>query len=412
MMSYSTALSTRCLAAALLVAGFLPAVATARVGVTSAAEGDPMGKPPAEVERVLRIGIDIQADELVTTQAGDRAHLVFLDGTSITIGANARVKIDRFVYDPNTGVGSLALSASSGVLRLVGGKISKNQAVTINTPASYIGVRGGIAVIEVAASQTRAAFLFGRDMTVAAQGQTQTVSRPGYEVLITTGGMPGRPGPIPPAVLNASISQLEGRSGGRGTASGGSTSGIASKIETGTHSLATATQAAASTSLAQSSTPSAGGTTSPQSAGWQQWGGGVAYTTPAVFNPVAQVPLTGTATYNGSFNATGTSHGSPTTINGSFNMSWNFSSQNGNFSLVSTTPSNPGTASGTLTVSGNGFAGPFTVTGAGSGGYGGSGTLQGSFVSSSSSPVGGVKGTMSGQGGGGNSFSGTFSGSR
>src|ERR687898_2164040 len=94
--------------------------AAAKVGITSATDGDPLGKPPTEAERVLRIGIDVQANELVTTGANDRAHLVFLDGSSLTVGPNARVTIDRFVFDPGTQTGDLAINASKGVLRLVG----------------------------------------------------------------------------------------------------------------------------------------------------------------------------------------------------------------------------------------------------------------------------------------------------
>jgi hypothetical protein len=74
-----------------------------------------------EAERVLRIGIDVQANELVTTNENDRAHLVFHDGSSLT--ANARLTIDRFVLDPSTKTGELAINASRGVLPLVGGKI-------------------------------------------------------------------------------------------------------------------------------------------------------------------------------------------------------------------------------------------------------------------------------------------------
>src|ERR1700745_3626806 len=101
------------------------AQAQSRVAVPWAADGDPLGKPPAENERVLRIGIDVQANEVVTTHGNDRAHLVFLDGSSLTVGPNARLTIDKFVYDPNTQTGELAVNASVGVLRLVGGKISK-----------------------------------------------------------------------------------------------------------------------------------------------------------------------------------------------------------------------------------------------------------------------------------------------
>src|SRR5215472_5276815 len=86
--------------------------AQAKVGVTSATDGSPLGKPPTEPERVLRIGIDVQADELITTKANDRAHLVFLDGTAVTVGPDAQLKIDKFVYDPNTKKGDLAITAT------------------------------------------------------------------------------------------------------------------------------------------------------------------------------------------------------------------------------------------------------------------------------------------------------------
>src|SRR4051812_12974241 len=99
-------------ALALALAG---APALARVGVTSTTDGDPLGKPPTEAERVLRIGIDVQANEVVTTHANDRAHLVFLDGTSVTVGPNARITIDRFVYDPGAKKGELSLTATAGV---------------------------------------------------------------------------------------------------------------------------------------------------------------------------------------------------------------------------------------------------------------------------------------------------------
>ena len=140
--------------------------AAGKVGVTSATDGDPLGKPPQEAERVLRIGIDVQANELVTTNENDRAHLVFLDGSSLTVGPNAQLTIDRFVFDPSTKTGELAINASRGVLRLVGGKISKGNPITITTPSSTIGIRGGITILDVKSSQTGSTFVFGKDMTV------------------------------------------------------------------------------------------------------------------------------------------------------------------------------------------------------------------------------------------------------
>ena len=91
---------------------------------------------------------------MITTGANDRAHLVFLDGTSLTVGPNARLTIDKFVFDPNTKKGDLAINASKGVFRLVGGKISKTNAITVTTPSSTIGIRGGITIFAVTPSET------------------------------------------------------------------------------------------------------------------------------------------------------------------------------------------------------------------------------------------------------------------
>jgi len=164
----------------------------ARVGVTSATNGDPLGKPPQEAERILRIGIDVQANEAITTGANDRAHLVFLDGTSLTVGPNAQLTIDKFVYDPNTKLGELAVSATQGVLRLVGGKISKTNPITITTPSSTIGIRGGICVLDIKPNNTTSTFLFGNNMTVSGNGGTQNVTRPGSQVTTNAGAPPRR----------------------------------------------------------------------------------------------------------------------------------------------------------------------------------------------------------------------------
>lgn len=209
------------LTAALLAAGtsLLPVAADAKVGVTSAADGDPRGKPPAEAERVLRVGVDVQANEVITTQANDRAHLMFLDGTSLSVGPNAQLTIDKFVYDPSTKTGDLAINASKGVFRLVGGKISKTNAITVTTPSSTIGIRGGISIFNVDQQQTMSIFVFGISMTVGAGGKLELVTRPGFQVTTFFGGLPGLATAVPPGALGALFAQLEGsRGGGQGGA--------------------------------------------------------------------------------------------------------------------------------------------------------------------------------------------------
>ncbi len=195
-----------------LVLAFFATTGEARspVGVTTASDGDPLGKPPDANERILRIGIDVQANELVTTAATDRAHLVFLDGSSLTVGPNARVVIDRFVFDPASNSGDLAINASRGVLRLVGGRISKQKPIVITTPSSTIGVRGGITILTVTPTETVANFVYGNSMTVTAGGQTQTATRAGSQVVTAAGGVPGMPSLLKQGGLGAALNQLEG----------------------------------------------------------------------------------------------------------------------------------------------------------------------------------------------------------
>ena len=198
-------------ALALFSAPFTIGEAAAKVGVTSATDGDPLGKPPQEAERVLRIGVDVQANELITTNANDRAHLLFLDGSSLTVGPNAQLTIDKFVFDPTTKTGELAINASKGVLRLVGGKISKSGPITITTPANTVGIRGGITILDVKANQTDSTFVFGKDMTVRAAGQTQVATRPGSMIVTNFGSPPGLPTILAQGALNAQLAALEGR---------------------------------------------------------------------------------------------------------------------------------------------------------------------------------------------------------
>jgi len=203
--------------AAFVLAGFAAASATvpmaasaqSRVGVTSATSGDPRGKPPAQAERVLRVGVDVQANEAITTGIDDRAHLLFLDGSSLTVGPQARLTIDRFVYDPASKKGDLAVRATEGVFRFVGGKISKTRPVTVVTPSASLTIRGGIMLIDVQPTRTIATFMFGIEMTVVANGVTQTVTRPGWQVTVLTGSAPAPPVQATPGSLSPEFAKLE-----------------------------------------------------------------------------------------------------------------------------------------------------------------------------------------------------------
>jgi hypothetical protein len=167
-------------------------------------------------ERVLRVGIDIHADEIITTHENDRAHVVFLDGTSLTVAPNAELKIDKYIYDPASKSGDISISMTKGVFRLVGGRISKKSEVQITTPSASIGVRGGIGMFTVDGQQTKAQFLFGISMVVSAHGHSETAVRPGTQIITNFGGFPGAPGLIPVGGVTQPMSLLQGKSSSGG----------------------------------------------------------------------------------------------------------------------------------------------------------------------------------------------------
>ncbi len=206
-----------------------------RVGVNSAVNPDAMGIPPGGVPKRLVLGQDVVFNERITTEAQGQTQVLFVDELTLSIGPNANMVIDQFVYDPNAGTGKLAASLTRGVFRFVGGKISKlDNAVTLHTPSGTIGIRGGVMLIRVrsdcgggAASveaggcnALRVVFVYGKGVTITGlNGVTQTIYRPGFEVTVAKpGAAPSDPGPAPPSATTTMLAQLDGRAGSNGGA--------------------------------------------------------------------------------------------------------------------------------------------------------------------------------------------------
>ena len=194
-----------------------------KIGVAAAVNQNLTGTPPASPSRVLEIGNDVFHRERLVTDARGQAQMLFLDGSAFTVGPDSDLQLDEFVYDPASGTGKLAATAAKGVIRFVGGKLSKNQPVTISTPTATIGIRGGIGIVSVdaASGATRATFLFGQEMTVtSATGAVERIARPGFTTSVQSRAT------APTAATKATgdqikqnLDQLNGRPGAAGGAS-------------------------------------------------------------------------------------------------------------------------------------------------------------------------------------------------
>jgi hypothetical protein len=91
------------------------------IGVTAALNPNASGTPPQSEPRVLEVGVNVFTNERIATTEGGQAQMLFIVESAFTVGPNSEVVLDEFVFDPDTGTGRLALTATKGVFRFVGG---------------------------------------------------------------------------------------------------------------------------------------------------------------------------------------------------------------------------------------------------------------------------------------------------
>ena len=88
----------------------------------------------------LQVGDAIRFGGVIET--GDESANVDLlaDGSKLTVAANSRVEIDKFLFNGGDG-DTMRLRLVTGALRLVSGSIA-SEAIRIDTPVAWLGLRG------------------------------------------------------------------------------------------------------------------------------------------------------------------------------------------------------------------------------------------------------------------------------
>jgi hypothetical protein len=100
---------------------------------------------PAQVENEpAAVGTLAHMNDELRTGAKARLQVSFRDSSELTLGENATVVVDRFVYDPDAGTGEALLKTGVGAFRLATGKISelRDKKITVSAPFATLGVRG------------------------------------------------------------------------------------------------------------------------------------------------------------------------------------------------------------------------------------------------------------------------------
>ena len=156
------------------------------------------GTLKAQEPRVLRVGVDVFADETVKTAEKSIARIVFEDQTKLEIGALSEVVLDRFVYDPNRSNSEVAVSIAKGIARFTTGVLRARE-----LQDQYAGGddRGSRHRRWICASDERGTWVYVEDgsVTVTANGVTVVVNA-GQATFVPIGGTPSPPmnTPSPP----------------------------------------------------------------------------------------------------------------------------------------------------------------------------------------------------------------------
>src|SRR5581483_11920973 len=145
-----------------MAAAMLAALATLAKWPPAAAETMPVaameqvqhsvyGTPPAGSQEVKHKGDHVVFAEALETSTESRALVRFIDGSGLAMGADSKVQIDRFVFDPDKSAGNSVLKIAVGTLRFVTGAMPKGGTI-IKTPVATLTLRGTDVTVHVHAN--------------------------------------------------------------------------------------------------------------------------------------------------------------------------------------------------------------------------------------------------------------------
>ncbi len=162
--------------AALPLLGLASPARADKVGVAAAVNPDAFSQGTE-----VKIGNSIFYNQRINTTGSGLVQVLLVDGSTFTVGPGSDLVIDKFVYDPAKNKGEMVATLGKGVLRFVGGKLSKNEGgVTVNTPSGALAIRGGMFHLSVEGHKILASFLFGNHMTITDGGTSKDIFEIGY----------------------------------------------------------------------------------------------------------------------------------------------------------------------------------------------------------------------------------------
>jgi hypothetical protein len=147
--------------------------------------------------RPLVVKSDVYFRDRCHSGEGARLQVTLKDGTQLTLGENATLVVDEFIYDPYRSRAELAIRVVKGAFLYVGGLIDRetDANVRIRTPVGAIGIRG-TTVWGGPIDKGYGVIVLSGEVTVTGRRGTVTLKQ-GQGTMLFRDGKPQRAAPWP-----------------------------------------------------------------------------------------------------------------------------------------------------------------------------------------------------------------------
>ena len=134
-------------------------------------------------------GSTVYQNELVRTGRSGQAELLFADRTNLAVGPVSAIRLDKFVYDPSGGSGSVVVEVTEGTFRFITGSQPSGNYV-IKTPTAALGVRGTEFIVAIRLDGEAIQLLKGAVTVRTISGERVQLNEPCKVLLIDVQGNP------------------------------------------------------------------------------------------------------------------------------------------------------------------------------------------------------------------------------
>jgi FecR protein len=209
----------------------IPDAGAQNAGTVGAVNSNANSQQPGGGSREVSVGQGVVQNERITTNATGTVQIMFNDRSALNVGRSASVVIDKFVYNPASGAGEMAVSMARGAARFVGGQVSHTSGATVKTPAATIGVRGGNITLSHLGGVTTVMVHNGVATVTTSRGQVTL--RTGQQISVSQEGTLATITPIDMAQLRTLTRELSSRGAQAGGAVRLPTGGQAARVNVG-----------------------------------------------------------------------------------------------------------------------------------------------------------------------------------